>query len=145
MYVNFEIAALFPSSFSRVKRAAISKQTFIWSPSNRSYIILALACDMDSSSLVRKIFLGTICIKNSFYVYTLYLTRLKKRFSQEMNQTTFGCNKHCQWIAFRARASRALAFCLVFFLEWRWDHKYSLEASFFLRPHPLYVHWLGLS
>ena len=39
MYVNFEFAALLPLPYSRVKK---SKQTFNWSPSIRSYIILAL-------------------------------------------------------------------------------------------------------
>ena len=42
MHVDFEIAALFPSPYSREKSAPISKQTFIPSPSSRSYIILAL-------------------------------------------------------------------------------------------------------
>ena len=42
MCVYFEIAALFPSPYSRVKNAAFSKQTFIWTPSSRSYIIFAL-------------------------------------------------------------------------------------------------------
>ena len=37
MYVNFEFAALLPSPYSRVKKCAK-----IWSPSIRSYIILAL-------------------------------------------------------------------------------------------------------
>ena len=36
MYVDLEIAALFPH------RAPISKHTIIWTPSRRSYIILAL-------------------------------------------------------------------------------------------------------
>ena len=42
MNVNFEFAALLPLPYSRVKSVPNSKQTFIWSPSIRSYIILAL-------------------------------------------------------------------------------------------------------
>ena len=42
MYVNFETAALFSSLYRRVKRAAISKQTYIWTPQSCSYFVLAL-------------------------------------------------------------------------------------------------------
>ena len=42
-FVYFEIAALFPSLPSRVKSAAISKQTIFFRQSRRSYIVLALA------------------------------------------------------------------------------------------------------
>ena len=48
MYVSFEITALFYSVFRRVKSAEISKETYLLTPSNRSYIILALGC-FDSS------------------------------------------------------------------------------------------------
>ena len=44
MYVSFEIATHFPSPHA-VKSAAISKQTHIWTPSSRSYIVLALVND----------------------------------------------------------------------------------------------------
>ena len=53
MYVSFEIAALFPSLYSRVtnrssdKTRQLQKQTFIWTPSSHSYIILALARTKD--------------------------------------------------------------------------------------------------
>ena len=40
MNVNFEIAALFPSPFSRVKKGGNFKTN--WTLSSRSYIILAL-------------------------------------------------------------------------------------------------------
>ena len=45
IYVNFEIAALFPSPYRRGEwnNPAISKQTYFLIPSGRSYIVLALA------------------------------------------------------------------------------------------------------
>ena len=42
MNVCFEIAALFHSAIGEGKRAAISKLTFIWTLSSRSYIVFAL-------------------------------------------------------------------------------------------------------
>ena len=42
MYVDFEIAALFPSPYRLVQKRGNFTQPFIWSPSIRSYIILAL-------------------------------------------------------------------------------------------------------
>ena len=46
MYVTFEIAALFPSPNRRVKkRGSISKQTYIWTQSSHSYIVLALVAE----------------------------------------------------------------------------------------------------
>ena len=41
-FVYFEIAALFPSLFRRVKSAANSKLTNFFRQSRRSYIVLAL-------------------------------------------------------------------------------------------------------
>ena len=38
-----KLLPLFPHRLAECKRAAISKQTFIWTLSSRSYIILALA------------------------------------------------------------------------------------------------------
>ena len=54
MYVNFEIAALFPSLYSRVKKAAISKETFIWTPSSRFLYYLS------SSKRLTQVILGKI-------------------------------------------------------------------------------------
>ena len=45
MYVSFEIAALFPSSYSRVKQGRQfhnKHSSGVWTPSSRSYIVLAL-------------------------------------------------------------------------------------------------------
>ena len=55
MYVCFEIAALFHSPIS----AAILKLTYIWTPSSRSYIVLALERSMISFKLTYNL-LGTI-------------------------------------------------------------------------------------
>ena len=42
MNVCFEIGALFHLAIRWGKRAAISKSTYIWTPSSRSYIVFAL-------------------------------------------------------------------------------------------------------
>ena len=62
MYVSFEIAALFPSLYSRVKSAEISKQTFIWTPSSLSYIILALSSLNLVSRRIKAVLAVLFCI-----------------------------------------------------------------------------------
>ena len=60
MNVNFEITAPFsPHRLAEWKRAAISKQTFIWTPSSLSYIILALG-------FCSKVQFSAVLLKNSF-------------------------------------------------------------------------------
>ena len=42
MSVSFEVAAFFSSPYRRVKKSAISKQTYLMTPLSHSYIVLAL-------------------------------------------------------------------------------------------------------
>ena len=54
MNVCFEIAAFFIRLNGEGKRAAISKLTFIWTPSSRSYIVFALVTGCAKSCSVTR-------------------------------------------------------------------------------------------